>query len=182
MKKPLHSFGQRVPKCTPNFRLSPKKFFEKIYPFTCSHWEAPNYRVFMKNFYLLKSLSLIWNYKSQWHPISQKKWEIFFIRLRALYFACTEKAFSLIPTGSSQMHPLNFKKFIPSLIWNWEVKTHPVFTKNLKIFFVWLREAYFYLHKKSFHLFEIWVLKRTLFFRKKTKKFARRARRTFIQK
>lgn len=27
-----------------------KKIFEKIYPFTCSHWEVQNYRVFLKNF------------------------------------------------------------------------------------------------------------------------------------
>lgn len=35
------------------------------------------------------------------------------------------------------MHTLNLKKFfIPSLIWNREAETHPVFTKNLKnIFF-----------------------------------------------
>ena len=32
------------------FQAFSKKFFEKIYPFTCSHWEAPNYRVFLKNF------------------------------------------------------------------------------------------------------------------------------------
>lgn len=32
------------------FQAFSKKFFEKIYPFTCSHWEAPIYRVFMKNF------------------------------------------------------------------------------------------------------------------------------------
>ena len=29
------------------------------------------------------------------------------------------------------MHPLNLKKiFIPSLIWNWDAKTQPVFQKN----------------------------------------------------
>ena len=43
---------------------------------------------------------------------------------------------SLIPTGRSQMHTLNLKKFfIPSLIWNWEAETHPVFTKMLKNIF-----------------------------------------------
>ena len=33
-----------------HFRAFFKKIFEKIYPFTCSHWEVPNYRVFLKNF------------------------------------------------------------------------------------------------------------------------------------
>ena len=32
------------------FQAFSKKFFDKIYPFTCSHWETPNYRVFLKNF------------------------------------------------------------------------------------------------------------------------------------
>ena len=32
MKKPLHSFGQRGPKCTPIFGLSPKKFLRKFIP------------------------------------------------------------------------------------------------------------------------------------------------------
>ena len=34
------------------------------------------------------------------------------------------------------MHTLNLKKFfIPSLIWNWDAKTQPVFTKILKNIF-----------------------------------------------
>ena len=33
-----------------HFRAFFKKFFEKICLFTCSHWEVPNYRVFLKNF------------------------------------------------------------------------------------------------------------------------------------
>ena len=46
------------------------------------------------------------------------------------------KTSSLIPTERSQMHTLNLKKFfIPTLIWNWEAETHPVFTKILKKFF-----------------------------------------------
>ena len=32
------------------FQAFSKKFFDKIYPFTCSHWKTPNYRVFLKNF------------------------------------------------------------------------------------------------------------------------------------
>ena len=32
------------------FQVFSKKFFEKICPFTCSHWEVLNYRVFLKNF------------------------------------------------------------------------------------------------------------------------------------
>ena len=33
------------------------------------------------------------------------------------------------------MHTLNLKKFfIPSLIWNWDAKTQPVFQKTEKFF------------------------------------------------
>lgn len=65
------------------------------------------------------------------------------------------------------MHTQNLKKFfVPSLIWNWEVKTHPVFTKNLKNIFCSVVRRLFYLPKKSFHLFGIGVSKRNLFQRK----------------
>lgn len=47
-EKSLHSFGQRVPKCTPIFGVFSKTFSKK--PFTCSHWGRRNYRVFFKNF------------------------------------------------------------------------------------------------------------------------------------
>ena len=47
-----------------------------------------------------------------------------------------QKVPSLIPTENSQMHPLNLKKiFIPSLIWNWDAKTQPVFQEKQKKFF-----------------------------------------------
>ncbi len=55
------------------------------------------------------------------------------------------------------MHPLNLKKFfVPSLIWNWEAETHPVFTKNLKNIFVRLWDGLFLLAKKVLSL--IWNL------------------------
>ena len=96
------------------FQAFSKKFFEKIYPFTCSHWEAPIYRVFMKNFLSgkipLTYLELQVSNDTLFHRKNEK---IFFIRLRALYFACPEKAFSLIPTENSKMHTLNRKKFLP---------------------------------------------------------------------
>ena len=37
-----------------HFRAFSEKFFEKTYPLTCSHWEVPNYQVFLKIFYLVK--------------------------------------------------------------------------------------------------------------------------------
>ena len=83
-KRPLHSFGQRVPKCTPISGLFLKNFLRKIYP------------------------SLIWNYKAKWHPISQKKWENIFSVAGAL-FCSPKKVPSLIPTGKRQI-PTLFQK------------------------------------------------------------------------
>lgn len=128
-----------------HFRAFFKKFFEKSYPFTCSHWEVQNYRVFMKIFYLVKSPLTYLELQSQMTPYFTEKIRKYFFRLRALYFACPEKAFSLIPTESSKTHTLNRKKFLP------------------------------------IHLFGIGVLKRTLFFRKKAKKFARQYRRAHFR-
>ena len=47
-EKSLHSFGQRVLKCTPIFGVFSKTFSKN--PFTCSHWGRRNYRVFFKIF------------------------------------------------------------------------------------------------------------------------------------
>ena len=151
-------------------------------PFTCSHWEEQNYRVFLKNFLFYKrSLHSFGQRGSKCTPILRlskknfysvkisphlfgitkpndtlfyRKKEKIFFRLWVLCFAYFEKSLSLIPTERSQMHTLNLKKFIPSLIWNWEAETHPVFTKILKnIFFDW--EPWFCLLKKSLHLFPL---------------------------
>ena len=46
------------------------------------------------------------------------------------------------------------KKFYPSLIWNWEVETHPVFTKNLKNILFDCRTAYFTYLKSPFTYLE----------------------------
>ena len=56
-------------------------------------------------------------------------------KMRKYFFGCrcfillAKKVPSLIPTENGQMHPLISKKFIPSLIWNWSVKTQPVSEK-----------------------------------------------------
>ena len=80
-EKPPHSFGQRGPKCTPIFGLSSKKFFEKIYLFTCSHWEVPNYRVFLKNFLSGKKPSHLFGIeRSKRNLFFRKKAKIFLKR------------------------------------------------------------------------------------------------------
>ena len=114
-----------------------KKLFEKIYPFTCSHWEVPNYRVFLKNFYLVKSPLTYLELQSQMTPYFTEKIRKYFFRLRALYFACPEKAFSLIPTENSKMHTLNRKKFVPIHLFGIGVLERTLFSekrqKNLPV-------------------------------------------------
>lgn len=87
-----------------------KKLFEKIYPFTCSHWEVPNYRVFLKNFYLVKSPLTYLELQSQMTPYFTEKMRKCFFRLWVLYFCFPQKVSSLIPTENSKMHTLNRKK------------------------------------------------------------------------
>lgn len=94
-KRSLHSFGQRGAKCTPIFEIFQEKFF-----------------IYRK--YSLTYLEL----QSQMTPYFTEKMRKYFSVVGAL-FCLLRKPPSLIPTGRSQMHTLNLKKFfIPSLIWN----------------------------------------------------------------
>ena len=130
IKKTLHSFGQRVPKCTPNFRLSPKNFLRKFIPSLVPTGKHQFIGCLWKIFYLVKSLSLIWNYKSQWHPISQKKWENIFSVAGAL-FCFRQKVSSLIPTENSQMHTLNRKKILPIHLFGIEKSKRNLFFRKM---------------------------------------------------
>ena len=96
--------------------------FEKIFlnlkdPFTHLDKGYRNAHPFLrfseKNFYLVKRPPHLFGITSLNDTLFFSKNEkIFFIRLQALYFACPEKAFSLIPTENSKMHTLNRKKFL----------------------------------------------------------------------
>ena len=142
--------------------LNGKNILNLKNPLTCSHWEEQNYRVLLKIFCFAKDpfthldkgcrnahpflgffSKIFWEkilpftyleLQSQMTPYFTEKWENIFSVAGAL-FCLPKKVPSLIPTENGQMHPLISKKFIPSLIWNWEVETHPVFTKNLKNIF-----------------------------------------------
>ena len=81
---------------------------------------------------------------------------------------------SLIWTKGAEMHT-HFrvflekffeKKIYPSLIWNYKAKWHPISQEKWENIFSGCGMAYFYLPKKSLHLFGIGKLKRTLFLRK----------------
>ena len=121
--------------------------------------------LFQKMFCCLQNPFTYLELQSQMTPYFTEKMRKYFSVVDAL-FCLLRKTPSFIPTGNSQMHTQNLKKFfVPSLIWNWEAETHPVFTKILKnIFFDW--GPWFWLIKKSFHLFGIGVSKRNLFQRK----------------
>lgn len=80
-KRPLHSFGQRVPKCTPISGLFPEKFFEKKFTLHLFGITKPNDTLFLR------------------------KTEKYFFRLRVLYFSCPEKPLHLFPPGASKCTP-----------------------------------------------------------------------------
>ena len=108
-----------------------KKLFEKIYPFTCSHWEVPNYRVFLKNFYLVKSPLTYLELQSQMTPYFTEKMRKCFFRLWVLYFCFPQKVSSLIPTENSQMHTLNRKKFLPIHLFGIEKSKRNLFFRKM---------------------------------------------------
>ena len=74
-----------------HFRAFFKKFFEKIYPFTCSHWEVPNYWVFLKNFLSGKKPSHLFG-------IAKPNDTLFHRKIRKYFFGC--RCFILLPSKS----------------------------------------------------------------------------------
>lgn len=82
-----------------HFGASPKKIFEKIYPFTCSNWEVQNYRVFLKNFLSGKKPSHLFG-------IERSKRTLFFRKKAKNFFEktiCLKNIPSLVPTGRGHL-------------------------------------------------------------------------------
>lgn len=119
-----------------------KIFWEKILPFTYLELQSQMTPYFtekmrkyflsgcwMAYFYLPKiSLHLFGIRRLKRTLFLRNIWKVFFKRIFRL-----KKHLSLIPTGRGQMHTLNPKNFFtPSLIWNWNAKTQPVFKKKFE--------------------------------------------------
>ena len=157
----------------------------------------PFLRFSKKNFYSVKISPHLFGITKPNDTLFRRKNEKIFFLLRVLYFVCSEKPLHLFPLGTGKFQPC-FKKYFavcktPSLIWNWEAETHPVFTKILKNIF-WLRALILLAQKVpsliptensqmhplnlkkilSLHLFGIGMPKRNLFFRKNRKNFLKR--------
>lgn len=112
-----------------------QKIFENLKsPFTCSHWEEQNYRVFSKKFFVLqKTPSLIWTKGAEMHT-----------HFRAFFENFLRKNFTLHLFGITKPNDTLFHR------------------KTEKIFFVLLRDDLFYLpKKKSLHLFPLRTVKCT---------------------
>lgn len=89
-----------------HFGASPKKIFEKIYPFTCSNWEVQNYRVFLKNFLSGKKPSHLFG-------IERSKRTLFFRKKAKNFFEktiCLKNIPSLVPTGRGRLGTVILKK------------------------------------------------------------------------
>ncbi len=95
----------------------------------------PFLRLSKKNFYSVKISPHLFGITKPNDTLFRRKMRKYFSVAGAL-FCLLRKTPSFIPTGNSQMHPQNLKKFfVPSLIWNWDAKTQPVFQEKQKKFF-----------------------------------------------
>ena len=92
------------------FQAFSKKFFEKIYPFTCSHWEAPIYRVFIKNFLSGKIPLTYLELQSQMTPYFTEKMRKYFFGCGCFILLASKNPFHLFPLGRGQFQPC-FKKY-----------------------------------------------------------------------
>ena len=117
-----------------HFRAFSKKFFEKIYPFTCSHWEVPNYRVFLKNFLSGKKPSHLFGIAKPNDTLFHRKMRKYFYSVAEWLYFLAEKAPSLIPTGDGRMHTLNRKKFLSLHLFGIERSKRNLFFRKGKIF------------------------------------------------
>ena len=123
MKYPFTYLHKGYPNAHP-FSGFPSKIFIKIYPFTCSHWEEQNYRVFLKNFlfckrplhsfgqrgpkctpifglflenFLRKNFTLhLFGITKPNDTLFHRKNEKIFFRLQVLYFACQKSPFTYL--------------------------------------------------------------------------------------
>ena len=104
------------------FQAFSKKFFEKIYPFTCSHWEAPNYRVFLKNFLSGKIPLTYLELRGQNAPcFSEKRQKNFFEKT-----VCLKIIPSLVPTGRGHLGIIILKKDKKYARRFWRAKRIPI--------------------------------------------------------
>lgn len=134
------------------FQAFSKKFFEKICPFTCSHWEVLNYRVFLKNFLSGKNPSHLFGITILNDTLFHRKNEKIFFRLWVLYFCFPQKVSSLIPTENSKMHTLNRKKiFYPFTYLELRGQNAPCFHEKWQKIFLKRR----FVSKTSPHLFPL---------------------------
>ena len=91
----------------------------------------PFLRLSKKNFYSVKISPHLFGITKPNDTLFRRKMRKYFSVASAL-FCLFRKIPSFIPTGNSQMHTQNLKKFfVPSLIWNWEAETQPIFKKKI---------------------------------------------------
>lgn len=100
------------------FQAFSKKFFEKIYPFTCSHWKTPNYRVFLKNFLSDKIPLTYLELQVSMTPYFTEKMRKYFLSgCGSFIFLAPKNPFTYSHWEQPNAPPKS-QKFTPSLIWN----------------------------------------------------------------
>ena len=117
-----------------HFGASPKNFLRKFIPSLVPTGKYQIIGCFWKIFYLVKSPLTYLELQSQMTPYFTEKMRKYFLGCGCFIFLAPKNPFTYSHRERPNAHPESQKIFTPSLIWNWEVKTHPVFQKKQKIF------------------------------------------------
>ena len=121
------------------FQAFSKKFFEKIYPFTCSHWEAPIYRVFIKNFLSGKIPLTYLELQVSMTPYFTEKMRKYFFGCRCFVLLTQKSPFTYSHWERSNAHPKSQKIFYPFTYLELRSRNAPCFYKNFEKYFFRLR-------------------------------------------
>ena len=124
--------------------LNRKNILNLKNPLTCSHWEEQNYRVFLKIFCFAKNpFTHLDKGCRNAHPFLRFSKKIFYsVKSLPHLFGITKPNDTLFHRKNEKIFFIRLLdglfllvKKVPSLIWNQEAKTHPIFKKYLKSFF-----------------------------------------------
>ena len=163
MKYPFTYLHKGYPNAHP-FSGFPSKIFIKIYPFTCSHWEEQNYRVFLKNFllcqrplhsfgqrgskctpifeifqekfFIYRKCPLTYlELQSQMTPYFTEKMRKYFSVAGALFCSPKKSPFTYSHWERSNAHPKSQKIFYPFTYLELRSRNAPCFYKNVEKYF-----------------------------------------------
>lgn len=114
-----------------------KKLLEKIYPFTCSHWEVPNYRVFLKNFLSGKKPSHLFGIERPNDTLFHRKIRKYFFGCGRFILLASKKPSHLFPLRTAKCTPWIAKKFLSLHLFGIERSKRTLFFQKKGKKFFW---------------------------------------------